>query len=169
MIMHIIYIQYICSSPLSFHSSEIQIKFDWCFPLYFLPLHMVNQTAHSKHIGSLNPSGRLTTVLSEFLSFSATHRTSVFSSSGYVQCTACQVFPNSVSQNELQRCYINLFLIAGSVQVFLSGSRNCNSCTGRINTKGNPLVNLSPCSARLAGWSHQGKTVLFQSCSVCSL
>lgn len=115
--------------------SEVHIKFDCSFPLYFLPLNIVNQTVNTfKTYQFFESFWRLPAVLSEFLSFSASRMTSVLSSNGQVQCAACQLFLNTVACSELQHSYIILFLIAGNVRVFLNEFCNHNSCTGRINT-----------------------------------
>ena len=150
-------------------SSEVRVKFNCCFPLYFLLLNTVHQSTHCERMSSLNPSGRLPTVLSEFLSFSATNMTSMLSSNGHVQCTACQLFPKSAAQNELQHCCSNLFLIAGNVQLFLNESYNRISCTGRINTSdGSPSVDLGSCS--LCWQAGASKALWFSlSLALCSL
>lgn len=80
------------------------MQFDCSFPLYFLPLNIVNQTVNTfKTYQFFESFWRLPAVLSEFLNFSASHMTSVFSSNGQVQCTACQLVLNSVARSERQR------------------------------------------------------------------
>lgn len=139
--------------------------------LYFLPLNIANQTVKTSKTYQLFESPRgLPTVLSEFLSFSASRVTASFLPMDTCNAQSVSFLQTLLLRENFSTCYINLFLIARSIQVFVNESCSHTSCTGRINTNyGSPLVNLSLCSALLEGWSHQGVVCFCQSCSMCSL
>lgn len=86
--------------------SEIHIKFDCFFSLYFLPLNIVNQTLNTfKTYQSFESSWKTPyCALWIFKPFSLSHMTSVFSSNGHVHSTVCRIFPSAVAHHELQLC-----------------------------------------------------------------